>query len=185
MDRLLRPDRAGCRLRSRRHEDARRKVAGGYRLSGAKMWITNAPIADVFVVWAKTPTHNNQIRGFILLEKGMKGLSAPKIDGKFSLRASVTGEIVMDGVFVPEERCCPNVSGLKGPFGCLNRARYGIAWGAMGAAEDSAGMRRAAIHARPQAVRPAAGRQPAGAEEARRHADRDHARPAGCLRLGR
>ena len=111
------------------------KVADGYRLNGAKMWISNAPIADVFVVWAKSAAHDNQIRGFIL-EKGMKGLSAPKVGGKLSLRASITGEIVMDGVVVPEENLLPNVSGLKGPFGCLNRARYGISWGAMGAAED-------------------------------------------------
>jgi glutaryl-CoA dehydrogenase len=111
------------------------KVADGYRLNGAKMWISNAPIADVFVVWAKSSAHSDQIRGFIL-EKGMKGLSAPKISGKLSLRASVTGEIVMDGVVIPEENLLPNVSGLKGPFGCLNRARYGISWGAMGAAED-------------------------------------------------
>ncbi|WP_206453959.1 acyl-CoA dehydrogenase [Aurantimonas marina] len=111
------------------------KISDGYRLSGAKMWISNSPIADVFVVWAKSTVHDGQIRGFIL-EKGMKGLSAPKIEGKLSLRASVTGEIVMDGVIVPEENLLPNVSGLKGPFGCLNRARYGISWGAMGAAED-------------------------------------------------
>ncbi len=105
---------------------------GGYRLNGAKMWISNAPIADVFVVWAKT--EDGVIRGFIL-EKGMKGLSAPKIEGKFSLRASSTGEIVMDDVFVPEENLLPGVKGLRGPFSCLNNARYGIAWGAMGAAE--------------------------------------------------
>ena len=111
------------------------KVADGYRLTGTKMWISNAPIADVFVVWAKSAAHGDEIRGFVL-EKGMKGLSAPKIGGKLSLRASITGEIVMDGVVVPEENLLPNVSGLKGPFGCLNRARYGIAWGAMGAAED-------------------------------------------------
>ena len=111
------------------------KVSDGFRLSGSKMWISNAPIADVFVVWAKSAAHDNQIRGFIL-EKGMKGLSAPKIEGKLSLRASVTGEVVMDGVVVPEENLLPNVSGLKGPFGCLNRARYGISWGALGAAED-------------------------------------------------
>jgi glutaryl-CoA dehydrogenase len=110
------------------------KIDGGYRLSGSKMWITNSPIADVFVVWAKSDAHDGKIRGFIL-EKGMAGLSAPKIAGKLSLRASITGEIVMDGVEVPEENLLPNVSGLKGPFGCLNRARYGIAWGAMGAAE--------------------------------------------------
>nr|MDJ0972777.1 acyl-CoA dehydrogenase family protein [Kiloniellales bacterium] len=110
-----------------------RKVDGGYLLKGAKMWITNSPIADVFVVWAKTEPED-EIRGFVL-EKGMKGLSAPKIEGKFSLRASITGEIVMDDVEVPEENLLPNVKGLKGPFGCLNRARYGIAWGALGAAE--------------------------------------------------
>lgn len=109
-----------------------KKVDGGYSLSGRKMWITNSPIADVFVVWAKDDA--GEIRGFIL-EKGMKGLSAPKIEGKFSLRASITGEIVMDEVFVPEENAFPEIRGLKGPFGCLNKARYGIAWGAMGAAE--------------------------------------------------
>jgi glutaryl-CoA dehydrogenase len=109
------------------------KIDGGYRLTGTKMWITNAPIADIFVVWAKTAP-DDKIRGFIL-ENGMAGLSAPKIEGKFSLRASTTGEIVMDGVEVPEENLLPNVAGLKGPFGCLNRARYGIAWGALGAAE--------------------------------------------------
>jgi glutaryl-CoA dehydrogenase len=111
------------------------KVADGYRLTGSKMWISNAPLADVFVIWAKSAAHENQIRGFIL-EKGMKGLSAPKIEGKLSLRASTTGEVVMDGVVVPESALLPNVSGLRGPFGCLNRARYGIAWGVMGAAED-------------------------------------------------
>ena len=111
------------------------KVADGYRLTGTKMWISNAPMADVFVVWAKSAGHEGKIRGFVL-EKGMKGLSAPKIGGKLSLRCSITGEIVMDGVVVAEENLLPNVAGLKGPFGCLNRARYGIAWGAMGAAED-------------------------------------------------
>jgi glutaryl-CoA dehydrogenase len=110
-----------------------RKTDGGYVLKGAKMWITNSPIADVFVVWAKTD--DGVIRGFVL-EKGTKGLTAPKIEGKMSLRASITGEIVMDDVFVPEAQLLPNVSGLKGPFGCLNKARYGIAWGALGAAED-------------------------------------------------
>jgi glutaryl-CoA dehydrogenase len=111
------------------------KVSDGYRLTGTKMWISNAPIADVFVVWAKSSAHGDDIRGFVL-EKGMAGLSAPKIGGKLSLRASITGEVVMDGVVVPEGALLPNVSGLKGPFGCLNRARYGISWGAMGAAED-------------------------------------------------
>jgi glutaryl-CoA dehydrogenase len=116
-------------------------VDGGFILKGAKMWITNSPIADVFVVWAKLEDPDGKvggqesIRGFVL-EKGMKGLSAPKIEGKMSLRASITGEIVMDDVFVPEANLLPKVSGLKGPFGCLNKARYGIAWGALGAAED-------------------------------------------------
>lgn len=110
------------------------KVADGYSLSGAKMWISNSPIADVMVVWAKSEAHDGAIRGF-LLERGMKGLTTPKIENKLSLRASVTGEIVMDGVIVPEENLLPGVSGIKGPFGCLNRARYGIAWGTMGAAE--------------------------------------------------
>ena len=116
-------------------------VDGGFIMKGAKMWITNSPIADVFVVWAKLEDPDGKvggqesIRGFVL-EKGMKGLSAPKIEGKMSLRASITGEIVMDDVFVPAENLLPNVSGLKGPFGCLNKARYGIAWGALGAAED-------------------------------------------------
>ena len=117
-------DPAGMKSRAR-------KADGGYRLSGSKIWITNSPIADVFIVWAKL---DNVIRGFIL-EKGMEGLSAPKIEGKFSLRASITGEIVMDDVFVPEDNLLPNVEGLKGPFGCLNKARYGIAWGVLGAAE--------------------------------------------------
>ena len=109
-----------------------RKVKGGYLLKGSKMWISNSPIADVFVVWAKTD--DGKVHGFIL-EKGMKGLSAPKIEGKFSLRASITGEVVMDDVFVPQENLLPGVTGLKGPFSCLNSARYGISWGALGAAE--------------------------------------------------
>lgn len=111
------------------------KTDGGYVLHGSKMWISNAPIADVFVVWAKSEAHGGKVRGFIL-EKGMKGLSAPKIGGKLSLRASITGEIVMDNVEVGEDALLPNTQGMSGPFGCLNRARYGIAWGAMGAAED-------------------------------------------------
>ncbi len=118
-------DPAGMQTRAK-------KVPGGYSISGTKMWITNSPVADVFVVWAKDD--EGEIRGFIL-DKGMKGLSAPKIHGKFSLRASITGEIVMDEVFVPEDNAFPDIRGLKGPFGCLNKARYGIAWGAMGAAE--------------------------------------------------
>jgi glutaryl-CoA dehydrogenase len=121
-------DPAGMRTRAE-------KTDGGYRLTGSKMWISNSPIADVFVVWAKSEAHDGAIRGFVL-EKGMKGLSAPKIGGKLSLRASITGEIVMDNVEVGEDALLPNVEGLKGPFGCLNRARYGISWGAMGAAED-------------------------------------------------
>ncbi|MBB3769871.1 glutaryl-CoA dehydrogenase [Angulomicrobium tetraedrale] len=120
-------DPAGMRTRAE-------KIDGGYRLSGAKMWITNAPIADLAVVWAKSAAHDNEIRGF-LVERGMTGFSTPKIEGKLSLRASITGEIVLDGVELPEENLLPNVSGLKGPFGCLNRARYGIGWGTMGAAE--------------------------------------------------
>lgn len=110
------------------------KTANGYKLTGSKMWISNAPIADVFVVWAKSEEHGGRIRGFIL-EKGMTGLSAPKIENKMSLRASITGEIVMDGVEVGEDALLPHVEGLKGPFGCLNRARYGISWGVLGAAE--------------------------------------------------
>ncbi len=124
-----------------RAKPAVRDGVAGYIVKGAKMWITNAPVADVFVVWAKLADPDGKvggqesIRGFVL-EKGMKGLSAPKIEGKMSLRASITGEIVMDDVFVPEANLLPNVAGLKGPFGCLNKARYGIAWGALGAAED-------------------------------------------------
>lgn len=111
-----------------------RKVRGGYRISGSKTWISNAPIADVFIVWAISESHNDRIRGFIL-ERGTDGLAAPKIDGKLSLRASITGMIMMDDVFVPDSAILPGVEGLRGPFGCLNRARYGISWGALGAAE--------------------------------------------------
>ncbi|WP_421952911.1 acyl-CoA dehydrogenase [Pelagibacterium sp.] len=111
------------------------KIEGGYRLNGSKTWISNSPIANVFIVWAKSAEHGGKVRGFVL-ENGMKGLSAPKIGGKLSLRASVTGEIVMDGVEVSEDALLPNAEGMSGPFGCLNRARYGISWGAMGAAED-------------------------------------------------
>jgi len=120
-------DPAGMKTRAK-------PVDGGYTLSGGKTWITNSPIADVFVVWGKSDAHDGKIKGFIL-EKGMKGLEAPTIEGKFSLRASITGSIAMDEVFVPEENLLPEASGLAGPFGCLNRARYGIAWGVMGAAE--------------------------------------------------
>lgn len=136
-------------------ETRAKKVDGGYIVHGNKMWITNSPIADVFVVWAKL---DGEIRGFIL-EKGMKGLSAPKIEGKFSLRASSTGEIVMDEVFVPAENLLPNVSGLKGPFGCLNKARYGIAWGALGAAEFCWHAARQYTLDRPQFGRPLAANQ--------------------------
>ncbi|MEE3627595.1 acyl-CoA dehydrogenase [Nitrospirillum sp. BR 11752] len=134
------------------------KVADGYRLTGSKMWITNAPLADVFVVWAKSDAHDGAIRGFVL-EKGMAGLSAPKIANKLSLRTSITGEIVMDGVVVGEEHLLPGVSGLKGPFGCLNRARYGIAWGAMGAAETCFHAARTYTLDRQQFGRPLAANQ--------------------------
>jgi glutaryl-CoA dehydrogenase len=144
-------DPAGMKTRAQ-------KTDGGYRLTGSKTWISNAPIADVFVVWAKSEAHDNQIRGFIL-EKGMEGLSAPKIGGKLSLRASITGEVVMDGVEVGEDALLPNVSGLKGPFGCLNRARYGISWGAMGAAEDCWHRARQYTLDRKQFGRPLAGTQ--------------------------
>jgi glutaryl-CoA dehydrogenase len=134
------------------------KVADGYRLTGSKMWISNSPIADVFVVWAKSEAHGGGIKGFIL-EKGMKGLSAPKISGKLSLRASITGEIVMDGVVVSEAHVLPNVQGLAGPFGCLNRARYGISWGVMGAAEDCMARARQYTLDRRQFNRPLAATQ--------------------------
>jgi glutaryl-CoA dehydrogenase len=134
------------------------KISGGYRLTGTKMWISNSPIADVFIVWAKSAAHENQIRGFVL-DKGVSGLSAPKIGGKLSLRASITGEIVMDGVEVSEDSILPNVSGLKGPFGCLNRARYGISWGAMGAAEDCWHRARQYTLDRKQFGKPLAGTQ--------------------------
>ncbi len=144
-------DPAGMRTRAE-------PIDGGYRLTGTKIWITNSPIADVFVVWAKSSAHGERIRGFVL-EKGMRGLSAPKIEGKVSLRASITGEIVMDGVEVPEDALLPKVEGLKGPFGCLNRARYGIAWGAMGAAEACYAAARNYTLERKQFGTPLAGRQ--------------------------
>jgi len=133
-----------------------KKVPGGYNISGSKMWISNSPIADVFVVWAKDD--EGQIRGFVL-EKGMSGLSTPAIHGKFGLRASITGEIVMDNVFCPEENAFPDVRGLKGPFTCLNSARYGIAWGALGAAEDCFHRARQYVLDRPQFGRPLAANQ--------------------------
>jgi glutaryl-CoA dehydrogenase len=134
------------------------KVNGGYRILGSKTWISNAPFADVFVVWAKSDAHGGAIRGFVL-EKGMAGLSAPKIEGKLSLRASTTGMIMMDGVEVGEDALLPEVQGLKGPFGCLNRARYGISWGAMGAAEDCWHRARAYTLDRKQFGRPLAANQ--------------------------
>ncbi len=158
-----------------------RAVAGGYTLSGNKMWISNSPIADVFVVWAKTD--DGIIRGFIL-EKGMRGLSAPKIEGKFSLRTSITGEIVMDDVFVPEENRLPNVEGLKGPFGCLNNARYGIAWGALGAAEFCWHAARQYVLDRTQFGRPLAANQLIQKKLADMQTDITLGLQ-GCLRLGR
>ena len=157
------------------------KVDGGYSLTGAKTWISNAPIADVFVVWAKT--EDGLIRGFIL-EKGWKGLSAPAIHGKVGLRASITGEVVMENVFVPEENLLPNVSGLKGPFTCLNSARFGIAWGALGAAEDCYAKARQYVLDRKQFDRPLAANQLIQKKLA------DMATEItlglqGCLRLGR
>ncbi|HWK86759.1 MAG TPA: acyl-CoA dehydrogenase [Xanthobacteraceae bacterium] len=134
------------------------KISGGYRISGSKLWITNAPLADVFVIWAKSEAHNNEIRGFIL-EKGMKGLSTSKIEGKLSLRASVTGEVSMNGVEVNESALLPNVSGLKGPFGCLTRARLGISWGAVGAAESCYQIARNYVLDRKQFGRPLAANQ--------------------------
>jgi glutaryl-CoA dehydrogenase len=158
-----------------------RSVDGGYRLSGAKMWISNSPIADVFVVWAKDD--GGVIRGFIL-EKGMKGLSAPKIEGKFSLRASITGEIVMDDVFVPAEHLLPDVQGLKGPMGCLNAARYGIAWGALGAAEFCWHAARQYVLDRKQFGRPLAANQLVQKKLADMQTEITLGLQ-GCLRLGR
>ena len=158
-----------------------RSVPGGYSVSGAKMWISNSPIADVFVVWAKTD--DGVIRGFIL-DKGMKGLTTPKIEGKFSLRASVTGEVVMDDVFCPEDNLLPNVQGLKGPFGCLNSARYGIAWGALGAAEFCWHAARQYTMDRSQFGRPLAANQLVQKKLADMMTEIALGL-AGCLRLGR
>jgi len=157
-----------------------KKVSGGYSLTGAKTWISNSPIADVFVVWAK---EDEQIRGFIL-EKGMKGLSAPKIHGKVGLRASITGEVVMDGVFCPEENAFPEVRGLKGPFTCLNSARYGIAWGALGAAEDCWFRARSYVLERKQFGRPLAANQLVQKKLADMQTEIALGLQ-GCLRLGR
>ena len=156
VDRLLRPDRAEPRLRPGGMTTRAKKVAGGYALTGTKSWITNSPIADVFIVWAKDEA--GDIRGFVL-EKGGKGLSAPPIHGKVGLRTSITGEIVMDDVFCPEENVFPEVRGLKGPFTCLNSARYGIAWGALGAAEDCWHRAHAYVMERTQFGRPLAANQ--------------------------
>ncbi len=158
-----------------------KKVQGGYSVSGTKMWISNSPIADVFVVWAKT--EDNVIRGFIL-EKGWKGLSAPAIHGKVGLRASITGEIVMDEVFVPEENLMPGVTGLKGPFTCLNSARYGIAWGALGAAEDCWFRARQYVLDRKQFGRPLAANQLIQKKLADMQTEITLGLQ-GCLRLGR
>ncbi len=158
-----------------------KKVAGGYSVSGSKMWISNSPIADVFVVWAKT--EDDVIRGFIL-EKGMKGLSAPAIHGKVGLRASITGEVVMDEVFVPEENLMPGVKGLKGPFSCLNSARYGIAWGVLGAAEDCWFRARQYVLDRKQFGRPLAANQLIQKKLADMQTEITLAMQ-GCLRLGR
>jgi len=157
-----------------------KKVAGGYSLTGSKMWISNSPIADVFVVWAK---ENEEIRGFIL-EKGMKGLSAPAIHGKVGLRTSITGEIVMDNVFCPEENAFPEVRGLKGPFTCLNSARYGIAWGALGAAEDCWFRARSYVLDRKQFGRPLAANQLVQKKLADMQTEIALGLQ-GCLRLGR
>ncbi|NEJ73160.1 acyl-CoA dehydrogenase [Rhizobium phaseoli] len=158
-----------------------KKVDGGYSLTGSKTWISNAPIADVFVVWAKT--EDGLIRGFIL-EKGWKGLSAPAIHGKVGLRASITGEVVMDGVFVPEENLLPSVTGLKGPFTCLNSARFGIAWGALGAAEDCYARARQYTLDRKQFNRPLAANQLIQKKLADMAAEISLGLQ-GCLRLGR
>jgi glutaryl-CoA dehydrogenase len=157
-----------------------KKVSGGYSLTGSKTWISNSPIADVFVVWAK---EDDEIRGFVL-EKGAKGLSAPKIHGKVGLRTSITGEIVMDNVFCPEENAFPEVRGLKGPFTCLNSARYGIAWGALGAAEDCWHRARQYVIDRKQFGRPLAANQLVQKKLADMQTEITLGLQ-GCLRLGR
>ena len=158
-----------------------RKVSGGYVLNGNKMWISNSPIADVFVIWAKDDA--GEIRGFVV-EKGTKGLSAPKIEGKFSLRASPTGEIVMDNVEVPDDALLPGASGLKGPFGCLNNARYGISWGALGAAEFCWHRARSYTMERKQFGRPLAANQLIQKKLADMQTEITLGLQ-GCLRLGR
>ena len=166
-------------------ETRAKRVSGGYQLTGAKMWISNSPFADVFIVWAKCVggDHDGRIKGFIL-EKGAKGLSAPAIHGKVGLRASLTGEIVMDQVFVPDEQLMPGVEGLKGPFTCLNSARYGIAWGALGAAEDCWHRARQYVLDRKQFGRPLAANQLIQKKLADMLTDITLALQ-GCLRLGR
>src|SRR5690606_6120625 len=166
-------------------ETRAKAVAGGYRLSGNKMWISNSPIADVFVIWAKCDggDHDGRIKGFIL-EKGMKGLSAPAIHGKFGLRASITGEIVMDEVEIPESRMMPGVEGLKGPFTCLNSARFGIAWGALGAAESCWHTARQYVLDRKQFGRPLAANQLVQKKLADMQTEITLGLQ-GCLRLGR
>ena len=176
IDRLLRPDRTQSRLGSGQHGDARARRERRVSLErDPRPGFPTAPFADVFVVWAKTD--DDAIRGFIL-EKGWKGLSAPPLRGKVGLRASTTGQIVMDDVFVPQENLLPGVSGLKGPFTCLDSARYGISWGALGAAESCWHTARE-LCARTQTIRPSARRQSADSKETRRHANRDHAGAAG------
>jgi glutaryl-CoA dehydrogenase len=185
---LARGERIGCfGLTEPNHgsdpgsmETRARSADGGFRLTGAKTWISNSPIADVFVVWAKL---DGVVRGFIL-EKGMKGLSAPKIEGKFSLRTSITGEIVMDDVFVPQDNLLPNVEGLKGPMGCLNSARYGIAWGALGAAEFCWQAARQYVLDRKQFGRPLAANQLIQKKLADMQTEIALGLQ-GCLRLGR
>ena len=156
-----------------------KKVQGRYVLTGSKTWISNAPIADIFVVWAKSEAHDGKIRGFVL-EKGTKGLSAPKIGGKLSLRASITGEIILDNVEVGEDALLPNVEGLKGPFGCLNCARYGISWGGIGRCRVLLAC-RSSIWTGSQAVWPPSGANTIVPEETRRHADRDNPWSSGQL----
>ncbi len=169
-------DPAGMRTRAD-------KIDGGYRLNGAKMWISNAPIADLAVIWARSTAHGDAIRGFIV-ERGAKGLSTPKIGNKLSLRASITGEVVMDNVDIPEENLLPNVSGLKGPFGCLNRARFGIGWGAMGAAEACLSAARQYTLDRKQFGKPLAANQLVQKKLADMSTDIAFGLQ-GCLRAGR
>jgi glutaryl-CoA dehydrogenase len=177
---LTEPDAGSDPAGMRTHAE---KIDGGYRLNGAKMWITNSPIADLAVVWAKSAAHDNAIRGFVV-ERGMKGFSTPKIEGKLSLRASITGEIVLEDVEIPEENLLPNATGLAGPFGCLNRARYGIGWGAMGAAEACFAQARQYTLDRKQFGKPLAATQPVQKKLADMATDIAFGLQA-CLRVGR